>query len=165
MLNALRGGKMGKDEYRVLNKPRFEFYRVAALNIANGTATPIPWDTRDYDTDGMWSPALPTRFTCKTPGVYPFYFVLSWAASALGYRQLYFQKTTPAGVVTVYAPSVEQPLTGSVTVQFTSWPIPLNALDYVETVVAQGSGGALAMSVASATDRENGVAGFHASTL
>lgn len=155
-LNAIRGGIMGGDEYRVLNVPRASVYASAVQSMAdNVPATITLWDTVDYDTDGMWDSGNSGFFKVKTPGVYRVTFtgaIVSSGAVA-GWRQAYFRKSSAGrwGFTQQIPP-------GSFDWAFsTSDDIPLNKDDTVDCVAGQFSGvGPLNFQAATSIDRLNG---------
>lgn len=64
----------------LLNKPAVRVHD-AAGGLAIGTsATVIPFNTKDFDTDGMWSSGANTLLTIQTPGRY----YLSYGVSTRG---------------------------------------------------------------------------------
>lgn len=140
---------------RILSMPRCSVLRAGVLSVANATATPIPWDTRDYDTDGMTA-TLGSRITALTAGLYLFCGWLVWAANATGFREIYLQKTQPGAIVTQFGDGLQTPSSSAVYGQEITKQIQLNAGDYVELVAAQNSGGGLGVVQATGFDRENG---------
>lgn len=139
-LNAIRGGNMSGDSYRVLNMPRASIGRVAALSPATGTPTPVVFDTVEYDTDSM-VPAAGTWLVANTPGLYAFYSWFSWASNATDFRRLQLTK----GTGEIYADNIVAAVTGAITSHGTSALIPMNKDEYVQCIVTQTSGGGLAI--------------------
>lgn len=168
-LNAIRGGDMGGDEYRVLNMPRCSVYRTTALNIATGAGQAIPWDQCEYDTDSMTAVSATTGYfiKAKTPGVYLFIGWGVWAFNAASFRQLQFSKN---GGAATYGNSIVQPSGGVATGQHISAYIPLNRDDYVTLVAGQATGGNVAWNGATGvgpvvTSMDNGLQACLVSTL
>jgi hypothetical protein len=55
----------------LMNKPIARVHEVAGgQTIATTGNTTITFDTKDFDTDGMWSASTPTQLTIQTPGYY-----------------------------------------------------------------------------------------------
>ncbi len=64
-------------------------YNSTGTTSANGAEAAIVWDSKNYDTNAMFSIANPTRLTCNTSGIYVIQGEADLAASALGtQRQL-----------------------------------------------------------------------------
>ena len=154
---SLRGGTTDAITGRILDVPRASVYRSTNQSIPNNVQTTIVWDVMEYDTDGMWNPATPTRLTGRAPGVYLFAAGGLWVASgAINDRQLLLVKTN---AVTTATTSYPQSLINSIAANFTghatAWPIWLNAGDFVEVRVTQISGAALNFGSATAAVRNN----------
>lgn len=100
LLNAVRGGNLGGNEYRVLNMPRAHVSRTTAKTLGTSVLWTIEWDQLLYDTDGMWDSTDPTKLTCKTPGIYRFdaQAYIAGAGSLNTYRQMYFRKNAAGAV-------------------------------------------------------------------
>jgi hypothetical protein len=72
VLNAIRSGVAGPDEYRVLNMPRCRVYNTPGeAGHGPGTAT-IGWSANLYDTDNMtFQPgSTANSILIRTPGLY-----------------------------------------------------------------------------------------------
>jgi hypothetical protein len=55
----------------LMNKPIARVHDVTGgQSIPAAGNTPIIFDTKDFDTDGMWSSSAPTQLTIQTPGYY-----------------------------------------------------------------------------------------------
>lgn len=149
----IRGNKMSGRQ-NILDMPRAGIYRAAALGIITGTPTAVPWDTLDYDTDGMWSAASPTALFARTAGTYRFTCWGNFANAAdTTYRQFYFTKNIAdaRGQVTVAA------INGLQTAICSSIDYPMNAGDFIQPIWAHVSATTpLAFSVATAATRING---------
>lgn len=142
LLNSIRGGIMGQNEYRVLNKPRVSLGRVTALSPGAGPTFPT-WDQLEYDTDSMANGAAGVYNNIKvnTPGIYLFTAWWMWAANAVGYREIWFQK----GTGQIYDQNVVMNTGAGVVVSQTiASYIPMNKGDVCSLALAQGSGGVLA---------------------
>lgn len=160
-LKAIRGGKMGGDEYRIWNVPRVSVYRAAAGNIAAATPSAITWDTIEYDTDSMFNPINPTILSANTPGLYE---LTCWGnlanAGDTTYRQFYFFKNgaNALGQVTGSLNGLQWACCSTIRVS-------LNKGDTVSGVFAQGSAGALAFAAATAATQLNGFQACLVSTI
>lgn len=160
---SIRRGVVDAVTGRILNTPRVCVFRAAAFNITTGPAVIIPWDAKEYDTDGMWNVNLaPTHITCVTPGLYEFHALGQFADSAAGWRQWYLRKNGSKS----YANTVIDSNAGGVgNSQQIGWAIPLNVGDYVEFLMAQNSGITLALTAASTLDLLNGLSAELVSTF
>lgn len=66
-----RGGQDDAVSARILDQPRAKAYCAAsAPTLGAGVATAVIFDSTEFDRDGMWRAASPTRLTCVTPGLY-----------------------------------------------------------------------------------------------
>lgn len=154
-IRAIRGnvyGSQGQGE--ALNVPRASVYRTTALGIPTGTPTLIPWDTVEYDTDGMWRPGTPSALICVTAGVYRYTCWGSYAnAGDATFRQFYFTKNgldQRSEIVLTAFNGFRTSLTNSV-------EFDMDAGDFVQPVFAHGSATTpLAFGVATAATRLNG---------
>ena len=66
----------------LMNKPICRVHTTTA-GQALGGGTAINFDTLDFDTDGMWSPATPSQLTIQTPGFYKVRYMTNQFASGL----------------------------------------------------------------------------------
>lgn len=145
-LNAIRGGVMGGDEYRVLNKPRARAYLGITGSVANATASAITFDTKDYDTDSIWTVGG-SVFTANTPGLYDVEAHVVWAAAAGGtLRWAYLVKNGVTGIH--YADDAPGPNGANIVWSNCKYKMVLNKGETVQLYVYQDSGGALAFSLA-----------------
>lgn len=131
-----RTNTWGADEHDVLDKPRASLYYTTAVNATgSGVTWTIIWEAKEYDTDGMWNPATPTRLTARTQGVYAFWTQNTWVANAFGDRLMYFVKNNTTGFGSTYA------ATSAAVPHFmsTSVAIQMNAGDYVDVRVLQNT--------------------------
>lgn len=137
ILHAIRGGVMGGNEYRVLNMPRARVYRVTALGTNSGSPGQVPWDTADYDTDGFWTGADPTKLTVRTSGVYIVYGVFGWTANINGLRQIILWVN---GGAVIYETALEYDALGVGSRVDSTWLVACNAGTTLELRVNQSSG-------------------------
>ena len=151
---AIRGnvyGGLGVGD--ILDVPRASVYRLANdPSIPNAASTPMVWDTLDYDTDGMWNSADPTKLTARTQGLYKITAWISFSGNVTGYRQLELWRNAAYsfGHMLVLPPTVSTQL------NVTS-DIVLNAGDYVTANATQTGGGALFLDVGTALLRYHGL--------
>ena len=54
------------------------------ISIPNVTFTALTWDTKSFDTDGLFDSANPSRFTCQHDGIYAINVTMTFAAAAGG---------------------------------------------------------------------------------
>lgn len=118
--------------------------RTAALNVANNTATAVPWDTEVEDQGGVWDAGAPTRFTIPTGqgGTYLVGANLHFSTNTSGSRQV---RVSVNG--SLYALQRVPAASGARNV-VVSLALPLAAADYVEIEAFQDSGSTMAMDVA-----------------
>lgn len=138
-LNLQPRGNVTRGMDRILDMPRVALICAAAFSTANATNLAVPWDTIEYDTDGManLSTAASQRlFTCRTAGLYLVAASVGFDANGVGSRQIYLRKNG----VGSYAPMLNGPNTYTAT----SASIRLNAGDVVDVIIQQTSGGVLA---------------------
>jgi hypothetical protein len=146
-----RSNVWGSDEHEVLNVPRVCVIRKAVHNIAGGgVSTPIQWDGKLYDTDGMWDPAgsatTISRLTCRTAGLYDVHGWILWPANATSYRQLWIV----VNAVLAYSTVIQPNTVPTVVSQETNRHIALNAGDYIQ-LAAGSNAGALTLPVTGST--------------
>ncbi len=53
-----------------LAAPLVSVSRTSVFNVSNTLDTVVPWQTADEDPNVWWDPSVPTRLTCRTPGLY-----------------------------------------------------------------------------------------------
>ena len=53
-----------------LAAPLVSVSRTSTFNVGNTLDTVVPWQTADEDPNIWWDPSVPTRLTCRTPGLY-----------------------------------------------------------------------------------------------
>lgn len=143
------------DTLRTADAGRFVAASVSnstAIAIANNTITAVTYDTEAFDTDGFHSTLSDTsRLTAPYTGYYLVGTNLLWTAAAGGRRYVRLRlngSTIVAGIEIGSAADA----TG-VPTQAVSHVLAMNANDYIETVVLQGSGGDLNINVAVFTPR------------
>lgn len=116
-------------------------------SIANTTDVALTWDTETFDTDALHDTATnPTRITIPAAlaGYWRLFAKVHWAGNATGNRRLFFRK----GGATLLGGGVAWATNASV---FSPPPVSLivnlSGGDYVEAMVHQTSGGALATAL------------------
>lgn len=113
---------------------------VTATSIPNGTWTPIPFDTNQYE-DGIAWDAGGTRYLIPADGYYQIDAGGCLAQNTTGYRALaIYQNSTPKSAVQV------QPNAAASTGMGTSVTLKCVAGDYITTRIWHSAGAALAMS-------------------
>lgn len=142
ILNSIRGGNMGQNEYRVANMPRASIVGNAAMGAltANVLAQAV-FDAKAYDTDSMWNSALPSELRCNSPGVYLCVSVVFFASDATAsYRLSEFVANN--GLITppqiIYPQAIQGQATNSGNGLKDAWLIPMNKGD--KLIVAMQSG-------------------------
>lgn len=158
---SVRGGQQDSVTGRILNFPRVSVYLNGGSSAPSGTPFSVTWDSEEYDTDGMWSPAAPTKIICISPGLYAFWAWTEWAANGIGPRYMLLQKNGAGSIARV----VQSPLAATVCGFSTSAPIPLNAGDFVTVICQQDSTISLAFNGATLSSRVNGFAACMTSTF
>ena len=123
--------------------------RSADLSVANDTIVPVDFDTESFDTpdnDLHSLSANTTRITIPTgkAGIWVVGASVQFAANATGYRQLTLRLNGTTNLAqqtanAVAATGIQTSMTAMVLSQ-------LSAADYIECVVRQNSGAALALS-------------------
>jgi hypothetical protein len=105
----------------------------------------ISFDTKEYDTDGIFNLSHPTRLTCNTAGIYLIIGSVGWAPNVTGIRSIQIQLN--AGL-TVIARLDFQAVSaaGFSTTASISTSYKLAVGDYVQLYAYQGSGGALLLN-------------------
>jgi hypothetical protein len=111
------------------------------LSIPTGTATVIPFDSKNFDTGGYFDVAgHPTRLASAIGGFFLVGANVEWAANAVGVREVSIRQ----GGVNLVADAGEPAVTGGLaTSQEVVHLLSLAAGDYFEVVVVQNSGGPL----------------------
>jgi hypothetical protein len=157
---AIRGGVAKGGAYRMLNMPRVSVYNNTGPIIPNAADTIITWDTKEYDEDSMWVSG--TKITAGTAGIWLVNLWGEWAAAAGGVRQMRLTKNVTADVL--IRSNIDAASAGT-TAHGLSRPVPMNAGDYLEVVVAQSSGGGLQFNGATLAARANGLTATLLSTI
>lgn len=103
--------------------------RTTNIAMPSWSLLPIPFETASWDTDGHFSLSHPTRLTCRVPGTYLIIGSNSFAANAVGVRDLGIKLND-----TTFISGVRQLNTGSSlsTDQISQTLWQLVADDYVE---------------------------------
>lgn len=65
----------------LLTKPIVRVHDAAGSLAITGSATAVPFNTSDFDTDGMWSSGSNTILTVQTPGWYKVAYGISFAGA------------------------------------------------------------------------------------
>lgn len=134
--------------YRSGGGPDFSGVKVARsadLSIAGGTDTAISWDAESWDTDSYHDTSVnPTRLTVPKAGYYNIAAKAHWATDTTNQRLVGYRLN---GGTTVWL-GICAAVTNFGTVQSVSVDRLLAAGDYVEIMVHQNSGGALALTPA-----------------
>jgi hypothetical protein len=83
----------------LMNKPIARVHdATGGQTIAAAGNTAIIFDTKDFDTDGMWSSSTPTQLTIQTPGYYHVRFMVNQApATATAWVLVTTGANNPAG--------------------------------------------------------------------
>lgn len=119
--------------------PAARVKRTAAFSaglIPNSSATAIPWDAEDFDTDNIHDLTTnTTRLTAKTPGIYQIYGVLQWPVLGSGFKELLIRKNG------VDIAGDDRGNSSSAQLHSVSTEVYLAAGDYVELIAWQNSGG------------------------
>jgi len=99
----------------------------------------ITLDTKEADTDGMWSAGSPTKLTIVHPGLYLVTATVSFAVNATGirYAAIFLNGASLATIVNMTSSA-----SFGTTIQVTTTQV-LKATDYLEVNAYQNSGGAL----------------------
>lgn len=112
----------------------------ATLSIPDSAQTNIPFGVEIFDDGGLHDNAVsPSRFTIVVAGTYLVYANISFAANAVGYREVHIRR----GGVSTVALGSQNAVVGDPTYLRTSGIIKLTPGEYVEAAVTQNSGGAL----------------------
>lgn len=159
---------------RVLKVPRVSVFVNSGGVVANSTVQLVPWDSEEYDSEGMWYLTAPGRLTARTPGQYRVGAWWTWAVNPTGQRGMLIRRTRAGtGIQTSYPGAGVLGEGGDVTAvgaglrtyQSMEFDIELEAGDYVECFVTQFSGAPLAWVAATVTDRPNGFQAVLTSTF
>ncbi len=159
--NVPARGNVTRGVDRVLSMPRASVYNNSGPITTTGVSAIIAWDSREYDSDGMWSTSSNTRLTSRTAGVYRLTVWGEWAASAVGVRQIYLRLNGAGFLVGDYRDAASSATTD----QSCSRDLSLDSGDYVEVSAAQSSGGSLQFNGATLTNRVNGFQACLISTI
>lgn len=173
-LRRIRSNVMGASEREVQNVPRVSVFQNTGGTLVTTVVTLVSWDSVDWDTDGMFSLAFPTRITARTAGLYAVGAWYSWDVNSAGQRGLLLRRTAKSGVISVFPNVGVLNEGGDVTavgsgLRTTSGPMwfdmVLQAGDYVEVFVSQFSGSTIAWIAATTTDKANGIQAKLVSTI
>lgn len=130
--------------------PYCSVYNNANININNATVTAVTFNSEYADSDGMHSTSSNTsRITIVTPGWYTFVFNGEFAASAGGTDRSFNLRLNGS----TYIGAARGAPIASATVTTLGVVTAMRSLsvgDYVEAVVYQNSGGALALRYSAA---------------
>jgi hypothetical protein len=109
--------------------------------IADQTTTVIPWDAAEFDTDGFWSPANPSRLTMPA-GVSRVRLIgnLRWENNGSGNRQAWLTKN---GAGFPGAPMVMHGAGSVVGQNLATVPLAVSAGDFFELAAWHSAGGAI----------------------
>lgn len=171
LLNSIRSGVMGQNEYRVLNVPRCFVHRTASFVLSTGIIAALPMDTVVWDNDQMFQIANPTAITIRTSGVYDIDCWCLWPAAAASYREMWI-KVTGTGTPTagalggqhtgVIAPNAVPTVTG----QEIHRKVQLNKGDFFQMFINQSTGGNLTLPASGGSSiYEHGMQATLVSTL
>lgn len=111
-----------------------------STNVFNVVA--LPGESFDSSPDGAMHDNVTnnSRITIKTPGVYHIGWFAGFATNPNGYRQWGIRWN---GSIMIALDTRSASPTGAITHSVASLPFQFSANDYIELLVAQGSGGAL----------------------
>jgi hypothetical protein len=130
------GGGGGGSQYAV------RVYRSSTQTISTSTSTAISFDTEIYDHGSMWAVGNPTRLVAPVDGIYQVTCCVQWVANGTGTRYQFFKKN---GTTDIGQGHAAKPDAGAD--QFNRYnysaEFELEAGDYIECIVNQGSGGNL----------------------
>ena len=115
--------------------PKASVTNDSAQSVATGAGTILTFDNEKFDTDAIHDTISNTsRLTCKTAGVYVVSGFGSFTSNSTGYRHIYIRRNGGGAITSDIRPAFNTSDT-SVTTLF-----ELNAGDFLELVVGQGSG-------------------------
>jgi hypothetical protein len=101
----------------------------------------LPFDTVEFDTDGIFNPITPTRLTAQTSGKYLIigYVEIVTSFTTTGYREVAIWLNGSTRIAReVHVPSATAPTLTTISTYYF-----LNANDYIELAVIQTSGSTL----------------------
>lgn len=113
----------------------------AAQSLSSGVATLLTWGSELHDTDAIFNPATPTRFTIVTPGKYLVTLNVPFAVSSSGGRRAYVRRDD--GVYVAFGGVQADSSAGRDTWVSAGGVYHFNATQYMEAYAQQDSGGAL----------------------
>lgn len=115
-------------------------YNNADFDVPNNTWTYVPFNSQEYDTDGIHSTTiLNTRLTCQTAGIYCVAFNFIWEWTTVGIRRAVIDHNAGPGIAATYTPS----LANNWYTQQLCTIVELAVGDYLRVKVYQNSGAAL----------------------
>lgn len=123
--------------------------RTTNQSLTSGSLTLVTYTTEDLDTDGLYAPASPTRFTVQHAGIYVAHF--SWllaSGGALCLRQLAMFRVNAGEVARQEVYDDDVFIGGGQSID--SGLLNLSAGDYVDTAVMQQDTGSSARNLTSA---------------
>ena len=130
------------------NTPAFMVYKNTAQSISNQTATKIQYESELFDTDSAYDNATNYRFTPQVAGKYfIFASVQSGEISDFDDYQVSIRKNGTAVALTRLRHHYAENIDVAIIVEMNG------TTDYVEGFVYQDSGGSLALSVTTSTER------------
>jgi hypothetical protein len=127
----------------VSHKPMALVRLTSNLPVVTGNDLLIAWHSEVYDSDNLWTPSVPNRFSIQTPGKYVITTGSSWFANSAGDRhtKIYVNGTSNANTVASFGGKANSSFETCYTV--TSPPISLASGAAVYGDVYQNSGGPL----------------------
>lgn len=128
----------------VSSKPMVLIRLTSNLTVINTSDQLVNWQARDYDTDNLWVPSVPNRFTIQTPGKYVARAGATWVAGG-GIRntRIYVNGLSYANSIAVYQGNAASGVETIYTI--TSAPVALATGAAVYFTSYQNSGGPLDM--------------------
>jgi hypothetical protein len=126
----------------VLPVPAAEVSLAGAQGVPSGEPTVLTFEREQHDADGIFEEQAKTRLTCRTRGRYAISACVEFAANGKGSRQVLVRRNGRDEVAAMRVPAVADETTQ---ITFTSPPVELKPGDYVELLVRQTSGQALAV--------------------
>jgi hypothetical protein len=127
----------------LLYKPLTRVHQATPGQSLSTSGTIITWDTKDFDTDGMYSSSATDRLTIQTPGYYRVrYMVANNGYSATAWAQVNRGPNNPAGSGALsYWPSYNIGSTTAMMGAAGDLPVYMYALDYVRVNCSPNSSG------------------------
>lgn len=87
-----------------LTAPLVSVARTSTFSVATNVDTVVPWQTADEDPNSWWDPGVPTRLTCRTPGLYIAMAQVRWpSTTATGVRNSLMLKNGTAPLANSFA--------------------------------------------------------------